>query len=49
MRHVVCDNVENSWKKADIPKLHAFKKAFDKRPNIAKWTGKFEYSGDSMM
>jgi len=38
-----------AWKNADVPKLKAFKKRFDERPNIASWTGMYEYSGDSMM
>lgn len=37
-----------AWTKAKVPLLHKFKKEFDKRSNIAAWTG-FEYSGNSMM
>jgi glutathione S-transferase len=38
-----------AWTKADTPLLKALKEKFDKRPNIAGWTGRFEYSGNSLM
>eukprot|EP00934_Nitzschia_sp_Nitz4_P004651 Nitzschia sp. Nitz4//scaffold23_size168460//160933//161709//NITZ4_002250-RA/size168460-processed-gene-0.146-mRNA-1//-1//CDS//3329543728//4641//frame0 len=42
------DYYEHAWTNAEVPLLKEFKAEFDKRPNLAAYSG-IPYSGDSMM